>query len=215
MTARQISVALLAVLVVVLVRLGFVYWERGHAAKMPAKQRPVAGVPEVLKGVDLKILMFYTSTPVIEPGKPLTVCYGVLNAVSVELMPPLEQITPSLNRCIHVDMKGRRTLGLRAAGKNGEQAEAEFTIGLMQPRPKISFVEISTLTPKRGDIVSLCYGTEAATAVRLAPAGPPLIAGPKECVRWAPATEKVRLIAESAGGRDEVTLPFKFSAAMP
>lgn len=59
----------------------------------PQKQpdpKPAAPAPP-------KITHFYASPGVVPPGESFLMCYGVENARTVKLSPPVETITPSLN----------------------------------------------------------------------------------------------------------------------
>jgi uncharacterized cysteine cluster protein YcgN (CxxCxxCC family) len=69
---------------------------------------------------------------------------------------------------------------------------------------------LSTFTPRRGEAVTLCYGTKFASSVRLEPDGPELAPAGKRCVEWIPAAAAYRLVAESKDGRDEAPLPLRF-----
>ncbi len=101
-------------------------------------------------------------------------------------------------------------LTLTATGKGGEQAVASLKLGSPGPRPAFTFLQMSTFTPRRGDPVTLCYGTYGAESVRLLPDGPPLKPGRRQCIEWHPDAQRYRLVAESRAGRDEVPLPLQF-----
>jgi hypothetical protein len=166
--------------------------------------------PEEYLSPHLRILMFYPANPAAPLGRPQTVCYGVLNAVSATLDPPLEELKPVLNHCFSVTVRSPRMLTLTATGKNGEQAVAAFKLGARRPRATFTFLQLSTLTPRRGERVTLCYGTNSAESVRLLPEGPPLRPSARHCIEFTANSEAYRLVAESKNGQDLVPLPFKF-----
>ncbi len=207
---RQPLIALSVVLGVVLLRMGFVYFQGPALPAAPKFKAPPAGVPAEYLSPHLRILMFYSAEAAPEMGKPATVCYGVTNAESVKLDPPLAEVAPSISNCVEVTVHQPRMLTLTATGKEGEQAVASFKLGSPGRRPAFTFLQLSTLTPRRGDPVTLCYGTYAAEKVRLLPGGPPLKPGRRECVEWHPDAPRYRLVAESRDGRDEAPLPLKY-----
>lgn len=53
-------------------------------------------------GDSLRILSFYATPPVLKRGEAASICYGVYNAVKVRIDPPVEELRPSISRCIQV-----------------------------------------------------------------------------------------------------------------
>src|SRR3954452_12582784 len=49
------------------------------------------------------ITQFYARSGEVMEGDPNLICYGVLNARSLRIEPPVETLTPALNRCFFVD----------------------------------------------------------------------------------------------------------------
>jgi hypothetical protein len=208
---RTISWLVTLVLAVALfLRLGWVYFERHREVETPPER--VAYVPKELDTRDLKILNFYSPSLAVR-GEPQTICYGVLNAVSVKLDPPLADVTPSLNRCVEVVLHKETQLTLTATGRQGETTEVTFLLGVTEPRAEFKSISIATRTVKRGEPQTVCYTTKNATVVRLQwggkGPGTPLPPGENQCYRWYPALSGAKLTAESPGGRESVDLPFK------
>jgi hypothetical protein len=54
---------------------------------------------------ELKMLMFYANPGTLKRGSMGLLCYGVANAKSVRIVPGVEDIKPSLSRCIEVKPK--------------------------------------------------------------------------------------------------------------
>jgi hypothetical protein len=190
-------------------RLILVYEERSQTP--PARRKsPDTGIPKELDTLDLKVLNFYTTEKPVR-GKPFVLCYGVINAESVSLDPPLADISPAVSRCVEARLDRETALTLRATGRNGEQAAASFTLGVAEPRPEFLFVSVSGREVKRGSRFTLCYGVRNATRVRLDPpvAGAPLAVSRSRCTMWPMMTAPGRLVADGPGGRDEVALPVK------
>ena len=102
--------------------------ERAAEAKRASAYKPL---PETGPGV--KILHFYAGTGEVVRGEHVVVCYGVQNAKAVRLEPPVETITPSLNRCIAVEPSKDTTYVLHATGKDGSETSASFTIRVVLP----------------------------------------------------------------------------------
>ena len=77
---------------------GWVLWQRRTAAPAPQVERD----PMARYGNSVKILQFYTGTREIAAGGKASLCYGVVNATSVRLDPPVEKVWPAVSRCFDV-----------------------------------------------------------------------------------------------------------------
>lgn len=205
---QRLTAGLSVVAVLVLVRLGWIYWERARPVAEPVRRERVSGIPKELDTVELKILNFYTTEQPVR-GQPFSVCYGVINATSVKLEPPLAETPAVLSRCVQVTLHKEAELTLRAYGKNGEEASASFVIGVHEPRPEFQFVSVSSREIRRGERWTLCYGVRSATRVWLEPGPQPLSAGERICAQFFPVAAPRKIIAQSPGGRDEVVLPVR------
>lgn len=179
----------------------------------PAKKAPAAaGVPAELATRELKILNFYAPR-IPERGKPSTVCYGVLNAARVELDPPLAEVSPSISRCVEVTVRQQVQLTLRAYGRDGRVVSATFLLPVVEPRPEVLFVNISSREIRRGERFTLCYGVRYAARVRVEPGFIPLPAKEKHCAMWFPMVAPARLIADGPGGSVAVDLGVRLKEA--
>lgn len=207
---RQILIALGILLAAVALRFGYVQFNKAARPEPPSTASAPAATPPEYLSPHLRILMFYQTDPAVPLGRPMTVCYGVVNAISLKLDPPLAQVAPSINDCFAVTAGRAQLLTLTATGKDGEHAVAAFRLGSRHPRATFTSLQLSTLTPKRGETITLCYGTNSAESVRLLPEGPPLRPSARQCVEFAALSESYRLVAESEHGRDEVPLPMKY-----
>ena len=184
-------------------------WQRWKPVAAPP--RPVTGVPQELATDKLKILMFY-APQLPERGRPFTICYGVLNAVRVELDPPLETIAPSISRCVEVTMQKAGRVTLRAYDGAGRSVSESIEIPVRAPAPEILFVDVSPREIRRGDRFTICYGVRGAERVRVEPGPGGLPASARHCATWFPAAAPRRLVAESASGRAEVELPVRMTS---
>ena len=78
-------------------------------------------------GTTVKVTNFYAAPPAVKKGQPVRLCYGVINADSVTLDPPVEKVWPSLSRCFDVSPKQSTTYRLSAIAKEGT-ASASLTV---------------------------------------------------------------------------------------
>lgn len=106
---------------------------RRHAADREYQRREggvPAPVPAIVEnqGGSVRILDFYAAQGKLSKGAGTNLCYGVQNAREVRLDPPVEQIGPSLSRCIAVAPERTTTYRLTATGKDGRAVSAEFTL---------------------------------------------------------------------------------------
>lgn len=205
---KPVPLLLTIALIVVGLRLGWVYLERsGHP---PSPPRALPGIPAELNTSELKIFNFYVPAAAAVRGEQTLLCYGVLNAASVKLTPPLAEISPSLARCVYITLNKTTELTLTATSKDGLEASRSFVLGTTEPRPEFLFVEMSGRETKAGQPHTICYGVKNASSVKLLPVGQILPPIAKTCMRWYPAAPmSYRLVAESPGGRDVVPLPLK------
>lgn len=199
----------LAVVIVIAALEALVSWSYRSAPQEPAHEAVSPETPPEYLSPHLRILMFYPTDTAAPLGRPQTVCYGVVNAEKVRLDPALAEVAPSINRCFSVTVDRPQMLTLTATGKEGQEAVAAFRLGVKAPRPVITSLQLSTFTPKRGETVTLCYGTKFASRVRLDPSGPDLAPAGRRCVEWIPGVAAYRIVAESKDGRDEAPLPLR------
>jgi hypothetical protein len=175
--------------------------ELERATKTPIS-KSVSSAPS--QGRRAKIVHFYSGSGQVERGQPALICYGVENAKIVRLIPPVENLPPSPNRCIEAKPDRDTMYTLVASGEDGENVSASFSIQVAPAPPRIGFVNISTQELKRGEPLSICYSVENAKSVRLDPPGMNLDPSGKNCVQVFPAaTIEYTLVATSAAGRTD------------
>lgn len=123
--------------VLVLIAFGYAAWTlwSRHAADQRLEQaakdeeaRRDAQITRALGGDDLKILTFYGSPAMVPRGEKALVCYGVSNAKSVRIEPKIEDIKPSLSRCLEVHPKADTEYKLTAADAKGKEASQSFVL---------------------------------------------------------------------------------------
>jgi hypothetical protein len=171
--------------------------ERERLASRAKAYQPFTGND----GKTVKILQFYSTSGEVIEGKRGIVCYGVENAKSVRLEPPVEDVYPAFSRCFWVEPKQDTTYKLIAEGFDGRQVSESFSLKLKPPPPAILFVSVSAKEIRRGEPFTVCYGVEGADSVRLEPLHMTLEPASKGCrLFYPPVTMKYTLIAAGKNG---------------
>jgi hypothetical protein len=204
---KQMSILLWIGLALTVARLGWVWLERHDAhVRMEAASQ---SKPQSLyrspgdDGGPVAITQFYARSGETTAGDQNLVCYGVRNAARVRIDPPVEDLTPALNRCFFVDPPQDTTYTLVAEGADGSQAEESFRVHVKPAPAAIVMFATSERRVPIGEAVTVCYGVAHATAVRLEPNGWPLPLGANNCTRFYPkATASYSLVATGEGGND-------------
>jgi hypothetical protein len=83
---------------------------------------------ELNGGSQLKITMLYASPAVVGKGEKLQLCYGVVNAKNVAFDPPVDNVWPSMNRCVDVSPKKSTTYTLVADDGAGHADKAQVSV---------------------------------------------------------------------------------------
>ena len=176
---------------------------RAERAAQARHSRPAPSVEED-HGSGVRITQFYASAGEIIRGERVIVCYGVREARAVRMEPPVEALTPALNRCFWVEPRRTTTYRLVAEGEAGTVASESFTVKVSPPPARILFVALSEDNVPRGRPVTICYGVENTVAARLEPIFPTLVISRRFCLRTLPVrTLKYTLVAEGADGRSD------------
>lgn len=170
------------------------------------------------------ITQFYASPATVGRGGRSLLCYGVEGAAAVRLEPPVEEIAPSLARCIEVKPTATTSYKLIAANRAGEEVAQSLTLTV---DPKIaagSGAPASSSSSSNGGLilfftamqgkvakgmpVTFCYGVKGAATVAISPAVQALVPSERMCFQARPeASGTYVLTATSAGGdRDTETV---------
>ena len=106
---KTLRVSLLAATVAAVLWCGWVLLRRRQARRdwEAARERAANPPPSerfnrIYGGSELKILDFYGAGGGQYPGQPWSLCYGVLNAKSVRMDPPVAGLYPTLSKCMEV-----------------------------------------------------------------------------------------------------------------
>jgi hypothetical protein len=123
-----------AAVIVATLYAGWTIWSRHQstmdavqAQKQQEAQRDEAVVHELGDG-NLKILSFYASPGVVKAGEKALVCYGVSNAKEVKIDPPLDDVGPSLSRCLEARPRKTTEYTLTARDAAGHEARQSVTL---------------------------------------------------------------------------------------
>ena len=156
-----------------------------------------------------KITQFYSGSPTVARGEQVLICYGVENAKTVRLEPPIEQIAPSFNRCFQHSPTATSQIKLIATGADGVETSQTLEIrvaGVAKP-PKgqlIRFFVASGKSVAPGQQVTLCYDTRNASSIRIDPSPTDRKLSAKDCVTAEVAQKtKFTLIARGAAGEED------------
>ena len=88
------------------------------AAKQVNAQKRV--VDQYFGSGEIRIPTFLAEPGVLKAGQSSHLCYGVVNAVSVKLDPPVEPLKPTYRHCIDIAPKKTTTYTLTAANAKGQ-----------------------------------------------------------------------------------------------
>jgi hypothetical protein len=76
----------------------------------------------------VRILRFYASVGVVLTGESAELCYGVENAKSVRISPPVPGVYPSAGRCLQVEPEHTTHYTILAEGFDGKVAVQSLTL---------------------------------------------------------------------------------------
>jgi hypothetical protein len=146
---KRVQIPLRVAAAIALVYLGYVmlsrytanqrYAERQKLAEPSAEQK--AKFAATYGGTAVKITQFYARDGAVTEGQSTVICYGVVNAKSVKIDPPVGDVYPAINRCVDVSPHRDTKYTLTAVGNDGQTATAEFQLTMqadVENRPRIT-----------------------------------------------------------------------------
>ena len=113
---------------------GYIVWSRWHERHLAEQQERMRESENARRVVDtyggnkLTILHFYATESDIRPGAATNLCYGVSNAAAVRIDPAVNDVWPSISRCIEVHPKQSTSYKLIALDKGGHEETASVAI---------------------------------------------------------------------------------------
>ncbi|HTB14782.1 MAG TPA: hypothetical protein VK752_24585 [Bryobacteraceae bacterium] len=136
-------------------------------ASAPVQQK--TSVPD-----PVKILAFYPRDAVVTEGEKTLLCYGVSNAASVRVDPPVDGVSPSLTRCVEIRPKAETRYTLTAVGADGQSVSQSVTVRIgtdTASLPKITSFKIEgTSKDYAGNtIYTLSFADQNAEEVSISP----------------------------------------------
>ena len=151
---KRLQIPLRVAAAIALAYLGYVFLARYTATKHyndrekrqsePDSKR-AAKFEETYGGTAVKILQFYARDAAITEGDETVICYGLVNAKSVKIEPPVSGVQVALNNCVTVQPEHDTQYTMTAEGNDGKTATAAFTL-LVKPDvetiPKITSFEV-------------------------------------------------------------------------
>lgn len=133
--------------------------------------------PEAFDWVDpakgLKIIMFYGTPPVLLKGETASICFGVQNAASVRIEPPIATLRPTLNRCLEASPAADTRYTLTARDASGHEVSESFVLKVSRPAapaPRIEYFRVDqSSSTKDGKLYKLCFAASNAELVSIEP----------------------------------------------
>ncbi len=159
-----------------------------------------------------KIVQFYASPTPVPRGSPAQLCWGTEGAEALRLSPPVEEVKPSLARCIEVTPAATAQYTLFARGKSGDEVSATATLavgpaeagGRKQTGAKMIQLFTAPVFARAGEKFTVCYGVQGAASVEFQPKLASLPMSDRLCFTASiDKTTTVKLLARDASGRSE------------
>jgi hypothetical protein len=113
----------------------WIFYSR-HEREVAAEQELARQKQEQAKRVDnlifgsgeLQFTVFSADSGVLRRGETTELCYGVVNAVRVELDPQIEQAKPTYRHCIEIAPKKTTTYTINATDAKGNTKSQSLTV---------------------------------------------------------------------------------------
>jgi len=155
------------------IRRGFLEWALAAALFSTGCTSPA--VEQKAPAADpVKILAFYPRDLLVTEGGKTLLCYGVSNATSVRIDPPVDGVSPSLTRCVEIRPKRETRYTLTAVGADGQAVSQSVTVRIGTDEaalPKISSFEIVGAKKDYAGktVFSLSFAAQNADEVSISP----------------------------------------------
>jgi hypothetical protein len=114
--------------------MAWVFYSRSNQNKELQRQAEQKSVEQARKTYELygsgqlKILLFYATPATISRGQSTQLCFGVANATKVRIDNCVEDIKPSLNRCVPAKPATSTTYTITAADDHDHEASQSANV---------------------------------------------------------------------------------------
>ena len=98
------------------------------AAETRQEEQRQRTVREVFGNGEIKFTMFSADTGLLKRGDHTQLCYGVENAKTVRLDPPVQPLEPTYRRCIEISPKTTTTYTITADDGKGHTQSHSLTV---------------------------------------------------------------------------------------
>jgi len=171
---------------------------------------------KIYGGSELRILQFYSPSSGTVEGEQTTLCYGVLNAKSVRIEPPVDGVGVSLNRCVAISPKSETTYKLIAEGADGKTVEQSVTVRTRADEsllPRIHSFKMEKVSLEGGRyLYTLFFAADNVSEVHLDPPELPVLHGTPQArfiVRPAQTTTYTLTVIDKRGRKASKKLTVK------
>jgi hypothetical protein len=113
---------------------GAIFYSRWSArrnaeqAQKDAETDKARNVVKLLGGDGLKIVSFYAAPSILKRGAHTNLCYGVSGAKKVKLEPAVDEVWPSMSRCVQASPRATIRYTLTAEDQAGQTATESLTV---------------------------------------------------------------------------------------
>ncbi len=114
----------------------------------------------------VRITQFYATKAALPRGESAKLCYGVENAAAVRITPMIENIRPSLSRCISITPTATSTFTLIAENGETGKISRSVTVTVTEPLPRFTDLSVSAKEVAPGETVAFCFKAKEAIAVK-------------------------------------------------
>jgi hypothetical protein len=127
-----------AAIIIMALYVGWIFfsrWEAGRDAERAQAEARVAEAQKVLDaygGNKVTVLNLSASKGVVHRGETVQLCYGVSNAKSVKIDPPVGDLWPSMYRCLDISPTKDTTYTITADDGQGHTATKSIEVKVHQ-----------------------------------------------------------------------------------
>jgi len=135
-TIRKLLPYTSAAAVIALLYMGWVFYSRSSQNRELQREADEKAVEHARKTYELygsgqlKILMFYANPSTIAHGQRTQLCYSVSNATKVSIDQGVEEIKPSLNRCVPAKPSHSVAYTITAADDQGHTVTQSINVNV-------------------------------------------------------------------------------------